>query len=88
MLRISLMWRVNTLSKVSDAVVQLETTAEAYLRQVEKAFQLMNQYASGAHMKQWSCVDPQAVLGEVYGILAVGFTEFRDAVDTKAINDE
>lgn len=37
---------------------------------IDTCFQLMNWYASGDHMTQWSRVDPQSILAEVYAYLA------------------
>lgn len=65
---------------VADRVAKLEQVSESYLQQVEAAFVLMNAFASGETMKQWSIVDPQAVLGEVYFKLAVHFDEFKSVV--------
>ena len=53
---------------------------EKYLCDVEHAFEILNWYASGEHMKNWSRTDPQAVIGEVYLALAVNFNEFKNAV--------
>lgn len=65
---------------IADRVAKLEDVTEMYLRQVESAFAIMNSFASGEHMKQWSRVDTSCVLAEVYGRLACGFKEFKEAV--------
>lgn len=81
------------MSSLSEKILDLEYASKTYLKQVEAAFTLMNKCASGEHLKQWSRVDPQAVLGEVYFILAIGFNQFKEVVERgepkeKAVDDE
>lgn len=37
---------------------------------IDRAFKVMNWFASGEHLKQWSRVDHESILGEVYLALA------------------
>jgi len=69
---------------IANRVAELERVSESFLGQVEDAFKLMNDYASGEHMKQWSRVDPHCILGEVYLTLACRFSEFKSVVRNTA----
>ena len=52
-----------------------------------KAFEVMNWYASGDHLERWGRTDPQAVLGEVYMLLAQVHAEL-EAASALGVNKE
>lgn len=61
---------------------QIRSLTTCIIRQFEiqqEIFRLLNSYAKGEHMAQWSRVDPQAVLAEVYQRLASGYGELEQA---------
>ena len=63
--------------------MKLGVITDGISQDLEHAFKVMNWYASGEHLKQWSRTDPQGVLGEVYGILACEFDNFKKAIEGK-----
>ena len=60
---------------------ELIKAAEHAFYSMEKVYVLLNHIASGEHMKQWARVDPQAVLGQVYGDLAPCFFTLKTVLE-------
>lgn len=58
------------LKKIEDNLKAPVVTLGDVQYRIRNVFKLMNWYASGDHLNQWSRADPQSVLGEVYIALA------------------
>ena len=62
--------------------VKLQKASENMLEAIQASFQLMNQFASNEHLKQWSRVDHESVVAQVYGNIASQYDNFRAAVES------
>lgn len=54
----------------------------------QRIFVMLNSYANNEHLSQWSRIDPEAVIAQVYADLASGFSELRDIVTKLGGEDE
>jgi len=58
------------LFKLKEINHELLEACKNTVNELEHICRMLNAMASGETMKQWSRVDPQAILGEIYGLLA------------------
>ena len=61
--------------------MRLQKASEDMLEAIEASFKVMNWFASGDHLKQWSRVDHESIIAQVYGNIASQFHEFKGAVE-------
>jgi hypothetical protein len=73
---------------ISDKVERVERVLAHQLAIQQKIFSYLNSYAKGEHMNQFSRVDPEGVLAQVYGDLASGFEELEYVVNKLNKEDE
>ena len=55
---------------------------------LQHIYKMLNYIASGEQLNEWSRVDPQAVLGEIYGLLATPFYELKEIIEKIETNDK
>lgn len=91
---------VNNIKKLIESIDTMTTTAETLLEQneimvdclgkaveqISSIYSMLNSFARGDHMKQWSRTDPQAILGEVYFKLAPVFLSMVGALRKVGVN--
>lgn len=66
---------------LTEKVEKLETNSKQAFQIIEGIYELLNAYASPEMMNQWSRVEPQAIVGEVYGRLALAYHLLKEIQD-------
>jgi len=62
---------------ITEKVKKLEEACEYTFGSLQKVYLLLNSYAKNEHMEQWSCTDPEAIIGQIYGDLAPAFLKLK-----------
>lgn len=65
------------MSSIVQKIEHMERVIRTQYANQVRIFGYLNSYARGDHMQQYSRVDPNGVLGQVYGDLASCFAELE-----------
>jgi len=66
---------------ISKKVKELEEICEYTFESLQKVYLLLNSYAKNEHMKNWSCTDPEAIIGQIYSDLAPAFLKLKKVLN-------